>query len=113
MSLVVRQDEQICELRLASPPGNILDRSICQELSTAVREHAADPHLKARGAFVTVDHPELGELELVGAPWKMSGAQAELRPTPLLGQDNEYVLQELLGLSPDEVEELRRNEVIL
>jgi benzylsuccinate CoA-transferase BbsF subunit len=73
----------------------------------------ADPHLRERGAFITVDHPELGELELVGAPWKMSGAQAELQHTPLLGQDNEYVLQELLGLSSDEVEELRRNEVIL
>ena len=47
MSLVVRQGEPICELRLASPPGNIIDRSTCQELSAAVREHAADPHLKA------------------------------------------------------------------
>ncbi len=47
MSLVVRPDEQICELRLAAPPGNVLDRAMFQELSRAVREHGADPHLKA------------------------------------------------------------------
>ncbi|MHC4971348.1 MAG: enoyl-CoA hydratase/isomerase family protein [Planctomycetota bacterium] len=47
MSLVVRLADQVCEIRLASPPGNVLDRALFQELSEAVREHAADPHLKA------------------------------------------------------------------
>jgi cyclohexa-1,5-dienecarbonyl-CoA hydratase len=47
VSLVVRSGDQVCELRLASPPGNILDRALFQELSKAVREHGADPHLKA------------------------------------------------------------------
>jgi cyclohexa-1,5-dienecarbonyl-CoA hydratase len=47
VSLDVRKDEQVCELRLASPPGNVLDRALFEELSQAVREHAADPHLKA------------------------------------------------------------------
>jgi cyclohexa-1,5-dienecarbonyl-CoA hydratase len=47
VSLVVRLADRVCELRLASPPGNVLDRALFQELSAAVREHAADPHLKA------------------------------------------------------------------
>jgi len=47
VSLVVRQGDQICELRLAAPPGNILDRALFQQLSEAVRTHGADRHLKA------------------------------------------------------------------
>jgi len=77
------------------------------------RDLYADPHLRARNAFVTVDHPELGKLELVGAPWKMSDYEMPERYAPLLGEHNDYVLQELLGLSEAEVAELRRNDVIM
>ncbi|UCB42305.1 MAG: CoA transferase [Dehalococcoidales bacterium] len=73
----------------------------------------ADPHLHERGAFVTVDHPELGELELVGAPWKMSGADIEIQHAPLLGEHNDYVLRELIGLSEAELADLRKKEVIM
>ncbi len=73
----------------------------------------ADPHLRERGAFVTVDHPELGELELVGLPWKMSDLESPVRHAPLLGEDNDYVLGELLGLSPVEMAGLRERDIIL
>jgi len=77
------------------------------------RDIYADPHLRERGAFVTVDHPELGELELVGAPWKMSDAEIEIQYAPLLGEHNDYVLRELLGLSEAELSDLRKKEVIM
>jgi benzylsuccinate CoA-transferase BbsF subunit len=64
----------------------------------------ADPHLRARGAFVTFDAPEVGKLELVGVPWKNSAYEAFLRRAPLLGEHNEYVLKELLGLSQAEID---------
>ncbi len=73
----------------------------------------ADPHLRARGTFVTVDHPELGELELVGSPWKMSGDEVQLQHAPLLGEHNDEVLKGLIGLSGAEVDDLRRNDIIL
>ena len=72
----------------------------------------ADPHLQARNAFVTVEHPELGELELVGFPWKMSECEMPARCAPLLGEHNDYVLRELLGLSEVEVAELRKKDII-
>ena len=62
---------------------------------------------------MTIDHPELGELELVGAPWKMSDYEMPARHAPLLGEHNGYVLRELLGLSEAEVAELRKNDVIM
>ena len=92
---------EFCEANLAAAP------------SRNARDLYADPHLRARGAFLKVDHPELGELELVGAPWKMSDAEMPARHAPLLGEHNEYVLRELLGLSEPEVSELRQNDIIL
>jgi crotonobetainyl-CoA:carnitine CoA-transferase CaiB-like acyl-CoA transferase len=77
------------------------------------RDLYADPHLRARGAFVTIDAPVMGKLELVGVPWKMSDFQPVFRPAPILGEHNDYVLKELLGLSDTEIEELRKKEVIL
>jgi benzylsuccinate CoA-transferase BbsF subunit len=77
------------------------------------RDLYADPHLRARKAFVTVDHPELGKLELVGAPWKMSDYEMPARHAPLLGEHNDYVLRELLGLSNAEVAELRSKDIIM
>ena len=77
------------------------------------RDLYADPHLKARGALVPVHHPELGELEMIGPPWKIADLETPLRHAPLLGQDNDYVLQDLLGLSSDEVHELQVKEIIM
>jgi crotonobetainyl-CoA:carnitine CoA-transferase CaiB-like acyl-CoA transferase len=73
----------------------------------------ADPHLRAREAFMTVDHPKLGELELVGNPWKMTGEEVQLQHAPLLGEHNDYVLRELLGLSDSEINDLRQKDIIL
>ncbi len=64
-----------------------------------------DPHLRERGVFETVDHPLLGETRVVGPPWRMDGAHTP-GPAPLLGQHNQYVLHEILGLEPQEIEAL-------
>lgn len=77
------------------------------------RDLYADPHLQARRAFTTVNHPEIGKLELVGVPWKMSNYETALGYAPLLGEHNDYVLRELLGLSQAEVDDLRRKDAIM
>jgi crotonobetainyl-CoA:carnitine CoA-transferase CaiB-like acyl-CoA transferase len=60
---------------------------------------ATDPHLAARGVLVEIDHPELGRTRVMRAPWLFSDLDIDVRPGPLLGQDNEYVLESILGLS--------------
>jgi len=47
MTLKVERNADICELRIAAPPGNIMDRALCDSLTEAIREHAADSKLKA------------------------------------------------------------------
>jgi cyclohexa-1,5-dienecarbonyl-CoA hydratase len=47
MSLNVTRRPDTCELRLAAPPGNIIDRALCASLVAAIREESRDRHLKA------------------------------------------------------------------
>lgn len=73
----------------------------------------ADPQIHARRMSVEVAHPTIGNLRLVGSPLKMASVkQRPLSAPPLLGQHTEEVLQQHLGLKPEEIEALRREEAI-
>lgn len=77
------------------------------------RELAEDPHLNARGFFVEKEHPEVGVRKHAGIPWRMSETPCEVwRAAPVLGQDNEYVFGELLGMSRQQIVDLVEREVI-
>jgi benzylsuccinate CoA-transferase BbsF subunit len=64
-----------------------------------------DPHLQERGVFETVNHPVVGRKTVLAPPWKMAGVGIHRR-APLLGEHNDYVLGEVLGLSRDEIDRL-------
>lgn len=67
---------------------------------------AQDPQLEARGFWVEADHPLLGKTTFDGSPIKLPQTPAQFhRAAPLLGQDNEYVYRELLGMSKEEISE--------
>ncbi|GAG12899.1 unnamed protein product, partial [marine sediment metagenome] len=71
------------------------------------REMLADEHLKERGYYVYLDHPETGRTAYDGPPFKLSKTPGELRsPAPLLGEHTEYVCKEILGLSDEEIADL-------
>ena len=71
--------------------------------SMSREELAHDPHLIERNVFVEVEHPEAGRQTFLAPPWKLSATPAEItRHSPLLGEDNEYVFCELLGMSVEE-----------
>src|SRR6185503_15224550 len=57
-----------------------------------------DPHYRARGTFIEVQHP-LGFKETIyGAYVKTSRTPAAVRTGPMIGQDNERVFKGLLGM---------------
>ncbi len=65
-----------------------------------------DPHLKARGYYQYLDHLETGHSAYDGAPFRLSKTPGTLTsPAPLLGQHNEYVCKEILGMTEDEITE--------
>ncbi len=62
-----------------------------------------DPQLAHRGHFVPLTHPFLGAGLYERNGFRLSDAPGGYdRPGPTLGQDQDWVLGELLGLSPDE-----------
>ena len=68
-----------------------------------------DPQLRARGFFETVTHRECGTHRYPGMLWKMSKTPGRIRSAACcLGEHNDYVYRELLGMSDTEVERLRQ-----
>jgi crotonobetainyl-CoA:carnitine CoA-transferase CaiB-like acyl-CoA transferase len=69
----------------------------------------ADPHFRERGLFEKVTHPEAGTHMYPGIGWKQAKTPNHIRRYPCrLGEDNEYVYKELLGMSEDEYADLER-----
>lgn len=72
-----------------------------------------DPHAQAREMFVHVQHPAAGDTVLNGSQFKMTETNPQIdRPAPLLGQHNEEVYRDLLGLSAGQLEELEMQGIV-
>lgn len=72
-----------------------------------------DPHAQAREMFVHVQHPAAGDTVLNGSQFKMTETNPQIdRPAPLLGQHNEEVYRDLLGLSAGQLEELAKQGIV-
>ena len=62
-----------------------------------------DPQLKYRQHFWKLDHAEMGPRICQAPPFKLSKTPAELRmPFPSLGEHNEYICRQILGMSDKE-----------
>jgi crotonobetainyl-CoA:carnitine CoA-transferase CaiB-like acyl-CoA transferase len=60
-----------------------------------------------------VEHPTVGDLKLVGPPYKFSGTPASVRrPPPTLGEHTDEILRDELGLDAVAIAALRRDRVI-
>lgn len=81
--------------------------------SLAPDQMLEDAHLQARQTFPTVHNADTGERQrAVAPPWRFSETPAGLdRWTPTLGQHNLAVFSGILGLPPEEVEELERQQI--
>jgi crotonobetainyl-CoA:carnitine CoA-transferase CaiB-like acyl-CoA transferase len=72
-----------------------------------VEDQFRDPHLRARQVHVECEHPKVGIEWLHGIPWHLSETPGRIRrPAPLLGEHNQYVFGELLGLPAAEIQRL-------
>lgn len=72
-----------------------------------------DPQLNARKFFIELDHPVLGRKKSDASPLRISDSPAGYhRASPTQGQDNDYVYRQLLGLSKEEIDRLKREGVI-
>jgi formyl-CoA transferase len=73
----------------------------------------ADPQVKERQMVAEVPHPTAGSVRLVASPLKFSQTPCRIyRHPPLLGEHTAEVLRTVLGHTQQEIEALRREEVI-
>ena len=124
-----RFDNASARLENAEALGEILDRIFAakqkQEIFYAAHEKrfiygvidspaetVDNPQIQARGYYVPVEHPELGEINFPGAPFLMSGSPWQVNTTaPTLGQHTGDVLS-TLGYDATQLAYLTAAEVI-
>ena len=78
-----------------------------------ITEVVEDSQVKAREMVVDIDHPGSGSVPLPGIVIKMSKTPGEIEtPAPKVGQHNEEIFGRLLGLSMEEINELKEKKVV-
>jgi len=71
------------------------------------RDLYEDPQLADRGFYVELNHAEIGPHHYPRPPFKMSRSHGEPQmPAPCLGQHNDYVYRQILGISDEEFVQL-------
>jgi benzylsuccinate CoA-transferase BbsF subunit len=74
-----------------------------------------DPHLNARGFFEEMDHPDpdMKGRKYDGVLWKMSKTPGQIRRrAPFVGEHNNHVFGELLGMPQEEIDRLTEEKVL-
>ncbi len=97
-------DEWVARIHAAKVPVGAINN---------IAESLEEPQVKARNMLVKIPHPQNPNFAMVGSPIKMSGTPVQYeRPAPMLGQHTDQVLGERLGLSPQQLQQLKAVGVI-
>jgi CoA:oxalate CoA-transferase len=75
-----------------------------------ITEVLSDEEYVQRGTLLEIDHPVLGDIRVPGSPLHFGGMPAT--PSPNLGEHNEAVYVDWLGLAASELDELEREGVV-
>jgi len=96
--------QQVAELLAAEdvPGGPVLDTS----------ELLNDPHLKERGFITTIDHPDSGEVPILGWAPRLSASSVNLVAAPALGEHTVEILTQDLQLPAATIQRLVDESII-
>jgi crotonobetainyl-CoA:carnitine CoA-transferase CaiB-like acyl-CoA transferase len=74
---------------------------------------AGDPQLAANDFFTALDHPVLGRMTTETTPVKLKNSSlGPWKAAPLLGEANDYVFGELLGMRTSKIESYKQKGII-
>ena len=107
------QDEiesHLSEWTGGKPPREVMQLLQAERVPAGVVQRSSDllrdPQLEHRRFFRYMDHPEMGNVPYTGHQFRISGYDNGPRfPAPILGQHNEEVLRDILGMTDDEITE--------
>lgn len=115
-------DRQMAEFTRAQERYDLMNRLQQRGIPAAAVQNAMDRcerdvQLKARGYFVPLPHGEIGTWPVEGFPAKFEKMPVEVgglpqRGAPMMGENNDYVYRDLLGLGPEEIATLKEELVI-
>jgi formyl-CoA transferase len=98
------RDEVLDRMRAFGVPAGLIYRA---------PEMLADAHFQARESIVSVPHPDFGVLKMQNVAPKLSRTPGSVRtPSPALGQHNDEVYLDLLGLESARYRELKERAII-
>jgi crotonobetainyl-CoA:carnitine CoA-transferase CaiB-like acyl-CoA transferase len=93
--------------------GRLRAAGIASTPVLSVEEQWRDPHYAAREITGEVEIPHFGKSAMFKAPWRFSDFAPQVSQCgPLMGQHNDHVFGELLGLSQTEIDDLKQSGVI-
>jgi crotonobetainyl-CoA:carnitine CoA-transferase CaiB-like acyl-CoA transferase len=85
-------------------------QGIPAHVASSPEDYVSDPQLLARGQFVRLPHPRMGETVFEAARYALSDTPAQYdRCAPQFGRDNDYVLREFLGWPPERIAILKQS----
>ncbi|MGB6836731.1 MAG: CoA transferase [Dehalococcoidia bacterium] len=111
-------EQQIAEWTGTKTPQEVMETLQAAGVPAGVVQNGrdvleGDPHLKERGYYVYLDHPEAGRTAYDGPGFRLTKTPGVLRsPAPCLGEHNEKVCKEILGLDDEEIAELLIEQVL-
>lgn len=115
-------DRRLAEITKKEDRYDLMDRLQSRKIPAGAVQKSSDrterdPQLKHRGYFVPLPHSEIGSWPIEGFPAKFSNLSADVgglpgRAAPMMGEDNDYVYREILGLSSEEIAELKEVLII-
>lgn len=76
-------------------------------------ERLFNSHFRERGLYADIDHPSLGAEPIFNLMWNLNQTPSAIRRhAPLMGEHNQQVFCEILGMSAQEVKALEETQVI-
>jgi len=71
-----------------------------------------DPSFEERAIMQTIDHPTTGKVKMPSWPVRFDGTPPKVKPSPLLGQHVDDVLNSWLSISAKEIATLREEGIV-
>ena len=110
-------DHHLAEWTRGFSPQEAMERLQAAGVHAAVVRNIgdlfSDEQLEHRHTWWELEHPEMGLHHYEAAPFILSETPAELsRPAPCLGEHNDYVYKDILGLSEEDCRTLGEEGVI-
>ena len=103
-------DGHLAEWTHEKPPQDVMQILVEAGVPAGVVQRSSDlmrdPQLAHRNFFRYLDHPEMGNIPYAGHQFRISGYDSGPRfAAPLLGEHNNLVLREVLGMTDEEIRE--------